>query len=295
MSSLLDARFVSRYSQSTFAIGVHVAGVLADADGDVEVVMNTNPDKGDPVTLVGWPQIANHDAEGMYSIDLSSVDTQDEGLYTLKFTYEANGVPQIYVYDVEVGPSSPAYDGLAPAWRDVIESVWIKFADLFDSPYGGPNLQVYFQSHFSRNRIAQLAPTMMGSLNAWSQPHVTYVLDENFPFAKWGALATQALYIETLRHLIRSYVEQPELVLSTSVSRVDRRDYMQRWKEVLDDELTDFNKNRDRFRIDAMMGQTGGSSVLISGGAYGNWGPYAMPGSSGMAAARGYFFIGRFH
>lgn len=293
----IDARYVSRYGQTVFALGVYESGVLADAIGAVTATLKTLPmHSGDaPVTLFAG-RVATHTDTGIYEITLISSDTQDQGFYTLTFNYTTTLGPQVYGFDVEVGPSAPKYDALPAGWKEVVERVWTKFADIFDSPMGGPNLQTYFQSNFGRNRLATLAQDTVDTMNMWTRPHKTYTFDQNFPFLTWGGLAVQGLYIETMKHLMRSYLEQPELVLSTSVSRTDRRDYFNRWQTMLDTETADWKLNLDRLKQDAIFGGMGGAvHALVSGGAYGNFGPYAMPGGAGEAAARGYYFIGRWH
>lgn len=291
-SDLLDRKYVSRYSQPVFGITVHKAGALADADEPPVVSFITHEDPANPTSH--WTREATHESTGTYSVTLSSAETQTPGVATLGWVYTVDGVEQIYGIDIEIGPSAPEYDALAPAWRNVIEQVWIKFADTFDSTYGGPNLQTYIQTHFGRNRLAQLLPSALQRLNSASTPHQTFPFNgENFPFTEWGGLLAQSLYIETLKHLIRSYTEIPEAVLATPVSRMDRRDYMNRWQTVLDIEMDEFKTDLSRFRK-ATMG-LGYSSVLVAGGAYGNWGPQINAGGAGEAAARGYFYVGRWH
>lgn len=286
---LVDRRYVSRYSQPGFGIKVLRAGVLTDADA-LPTVSLVPEGQVDPV----WSRTAQRESLGSYGIVLSSADTQTPLLGTLRWNYDLDGVEQAYGLDLEVGPSAPAYDGLPPDWQDVIEDTWVKFADLFDSPLGGPNLQVYVQTKFGRNRLAQLLGSALQSLNTASQPHASYPMGaDNFPFAEWGGLLGDALYIEVLKHLIRSYVEQPEVITGTTFSRVDRRDYMNRWQQVLDSEIADFNTDLKRYRM-AHLG-LGNISVLVAGGAYGNWGNPINPGGVGAAASRGYYWVSRIH
>ena len=288
-NDLVDRRYVSRYSQPGFGLRVYVAGVLTDADLPPEVSFLLD---GDPTAQ--WTRTAIRDSVGTYSITLSSAETASPLLGSLLWDYELATVPQAYGVDLEVGPSAPAYDALPPTWQGVIESVWVKFADLFDSPYGGPNLQVYVQTHFGRNRLAQLLVTALQRLNTASSPHATYEFGGiSFPFASWGGLLVDALYIEVLKHLIRSYTEQPEAVLGTTVSRLDRRDYMDRWKSVLDMETEAFKSDLSKYRM-AHLG-LGNFSVLVAGGAFGNWGPEINPGGVGAAASRGYYWSSRMH
>lgn len=289
MSDLVDRRYVSRFSQPGFGLRVYRAGNVSDADANPTVSLLLGE-----ATVPEWTRATEKVETGSYAVTLSSLDTQDQGLASLRWDYQIEGTPQIYVEDLEVGPTAPAYDALPPAWQSIIEGVWVKFADLFDSPYGGPNLQVYVQTKFGRNRIAQLVGDALQPLNTASSPHKTYPLGGiDFPFDAWGGLLGDSLYIEVVKHLIRSYTEIPEAVLGTVVSRMDRRDYFDRWQTVLSLEEEDFRVNLSRYRM-AHLG-LGNFSVLVAGGAYGNWGPQINPGGVGAAAARGYYWTSRWH
>jgi hypothetical protein len=98
-----------------------------------------------------------------------------------------------------------------------------------------------------------------------------------FPTAQWGPLLGTLTWIETLKHLIRSYTEQPNFIGSGNISRLDRRDYVQRWRDVLMDEEKAAQAQLDVFKI-SQMG-LGRPAVLISGGVYGRYGPTRMAGS----------------
>jgi hypothetical protein len=289
MSDLVDRRYVSRFSQPGFGLKVYVTDTLTDADDPPTVSLIREGE-----TVADWTRTSEKTETGSYSVVLSSVETSAQMLGTLMWNYEISAVPQVYGLDIEVGPSAPAYDALPPAWQEVVEGVYVKFADLFDSPHGGPNLQVYRQTHFGRNRMAQLMGDAIQSLNSASSPHAHHVLGgDTFPFDEWGGLLGDSLYIEAVKHLIRSYVEQPEAVLGVTVSRLDRRDYMDRWGTVLATEQEEFERNLKRYR-GANLG-LGHVRVLVAGGAYGNWGPEVNPGGMGLAAARGYHWINRWH
>lgn len=288
-NDLVDRRYVSRYSQPTFGVRVYVSGDLTDADATPDVSLFL-----DGQTSASWIRPATREAQGLYTLALSSTETATSALYSLRWDYTVGGIPQVYEEDLEVGQSAPAYDSLPPSWQEIVEGVWVRFADLFDSPLGGPNLQVYMQTHFGRNRLAQLLSTALQRLNTASSPHASHALGgDSFPFSEWGGLLIDALYIEVLKHLIRSYVEQPEVTTGTAFSRLDRRDYMSRWREVLDEIKGTFESDLKKYRM-ANLG-LGHISVLVAGGAYGNWGSQINPGGVGAAAARGYFWTSRFH
>jgi len=285
-----DRKYISRYGTATFAILVRKDGVPAAADGQVAVSF-IDQDL-DPTTTL-WTRNAVAAEVGQYEIVLGSADTEDPGWRSLRFSYQVDSIPQVFGYDIEVGESAPEYDSLPSDWQGAIETVWGRFADLFDSPFGGPNLQVYAQVNFGRNRLAQLMRPALQRLNSATGAHASYGYGSSFPFDEWGGLLQQSLYIEVLKHLVRSYVEQPEVILGTAVSRVDRRDYMNRWQDVLQMEQAEFERDLSRYKM-AHLG-LGNAHVLVAGGAYGNWGPQVNAGGSGSAASRGYFSVHRSH
>lgn len=278
-----DRRYIDQYEIGTAGFVVHVNGVPTDADADA--VTLTIKDLDDPPnTLFGPLVVTEHPAIGIYEFDLQSVHTATPGVYQLQWDYEIAGVPQQFISLVEVGFSSPAYTALSEEMRGLVELVWLRFADLFDSPYGGPHLQVYFQSRFNRNTMAQLLRVAVGVLNTAAQPRTVYTVEDGaphpFPLAEWGPLLEKSLYMEAIKHLMRSYVEQP-LEQNVTVARLDRRDYLDRWRQVYDIEKAEFDQQFENFKI-LHMG-LGRPRVLVSGGVYGTYGPTRL---SHSAAAR---------
>jgi hypothetical protein len=278
--SLVDREYVSQYSVPTFGIVIHKSGVVDDPDGNnVEVTM-TDDNTGDVV----FTRSADRADLGTFEIQPSSVETQTPSFYTLQWDYSLDAIVQVYRTQLEVGPTAPMYDNLDPSFKLIVEQTWNRFADLYDSPMGGPHLQVYLQTHFGRNRVAELINLAVGSLNTIAQPHTTYGLDPNnnpFPVGAWGPLLEQMLYLEVIRHLRRSYTEQPVLNGTGGVATFDRRDYWDRWGQILAEEEARAKPMLDSFKI-ANMG-LGAPFALVSGGVYGSYGPSRLPGS---AAAR---------
>lgn len=268
--------YVSQYARDILALVVHRGGVPADADAAVTATF-VREEEAPVVVFLDRP--ATRVEEGHYEVVLASAETSVPGYYTVTWNYEIDGQSETYGGLIEVGIANAAYDNLDADMKALVDDVWVKFADLFDSPYGGPNLQTYFQSHWSRGRLAQLLRTAVGLLNTTAQPHQTYNLDSpgKFPVVQWGPLLGQALYVEALKHLVRSYVEQPLVQIAGSVSRVDRRDYMDRWRSVLDDEKNTLKSQLEIFKISNMG--LGRPKVLVSGGVYGRYGPTRYAGS----------------
>lgn len=275
-----ERQYVSRFSTDVLGLAVQKNGTPADVDGLAVTVTLINEATGDVV----FTRPASRVGVGLYEVQLTSADTDIVGNYRVVWNYTMDTVAEQYTTFIEVGETSPDYDRLEPGFKDIVDGVYFRFADLFDSPFGGPNLQTYFQTHFGRQRLAQLLRVAMGLLNTTAQPFQTFTIDgeagKRFPIGQWGSLLESALYVEVLKHLVRSYVEQPAFV-GGNVTRLDRRDYMDRWQSILADERQALKGQLEVFKI-ANMG-LGKPKVLVSGGVYGRYGPNRLPGS---AAAR---------
>lgn len=272
-----ERHFISRYGTDTLGLEVRVAGVPTDPDGN-EVTLTFVLEGAPPTTI--FSRTAVRDDTGRYQVELDSTDTSQPGLYTLVWYYLLSGDDQEYRTYAEIGQSSPDFDALTPEMKALVEQVRNRFADLFDSPGGGPNLMTYFQTHYDRNRMAQLLRIAVGTLNTMAQPQMTYSLEDGghaFPLAEWGPLLERQTYVEAIKHLRRSYVEQPLFAGSGAISRLDRRDYMDRWGMILQDEETNLNKQMEVFKIRHMG--FGSPRVLVSGGVYGRYGPTRIAGS----------------
>lgn len=285
---LADRHYVSRFSISDFGLTIQ----QGDADADVTATFsredNSNPPIDPPsasLTQV-FQRVATPEGDGNYIVTTSSMETQEPGYYIIEWTFLLDTVAQRVVTYIEVGPSQPVYDDLSADMKTVVENVWIRFADLFDSPEGGANLVTYYQTNWSRSRVSQLMVQAVSRLNIIGQPKQAYTAfaPSEFPVAKWGGLLEMATYIECLKHLIRSYTEQPNPE-NLPVSRMDRRDYSARWGSVLQMEQDDFIRATDTWRIANM--NLGKARVLVSGGAYGRFSPNRLPVS---AAARPRFW-----
>lgn len=261
----MERDYVSRFGRESMGLVILKDGEPTDPDDSLVHVTVTR--EADEETILTTE--ADREEEGVYSITLTSASTQTVGFYTILWEYALSGASEVYETYVEVGPSSPAYDALSPDMKALVEAVWRKFSDTFDSMHGGPNLQEYKQAHWGRNRMAQLLETAFAEVNLAAQPHTTYGLHggKRFPLAKWGGVLEQRLYIESLKHLIRSYTEQPQ-VMGINVARFDRAQYANAWRSILQDEQREYESKFEIFKM-AHMG-LGKPSVLVGGGSYGH-------------------------
>lgn len=145
------------------------------------------------------------------------------------------------------------------AW--VLDHTWMKIEDLFDSELGGPWLRDKTRASFTKDKMALLVPDALYYINNDSQPVTTFD-DTTFPMAQHKSLLAQGLLVETIYHLIRSYVEQPQ-PLGQPITYFDRRDYLQRWSQVLQSEEKKLQTLIDIFKLQYM---NFGSSALLVGG-----------------------------
>ena len=282
---LRDYHYVSQFATDTVGISIYIAGNPGDPDGNSVSVTMT-----DILGNVVFTEAATRAAVGQYQITFTSEQTDTPGYFTLTWNFTISSQAQETQTYIQVGATNPAYDALPAPMKSIVETTWVRFSDVFDSPQGGPHLQVYFQTNMSRGRLAQLLGVAVGFLNTMAQPYTSFSVDGPplFPYQQWGPLLEQTLYIETLKHLMRSYTEQPQ-PQGLSVARMDRRDYVDRWQAILDMEMPFFKGQLDVFKI-SMMG-LGRPRVLVSGGVFGTYGPTRLPGS---AAARPHMW-GRYY
>lgn len=279
---MIDWRERRYFGRSTVqVVGLSLIGsdgvTPVDADGAVSFSYYQDGVTG-PTFL--FQRTATHAGLGLYELTLDAEDTGVLGNYHGVWTYSVEGFSEEYTVYSVVGESNPDYDRLPVPFKDIVDDVWIRFADLFDSPAGGPHLQTYYQAHWSRGRMAQLMGMGLRRLNVVSQPYMTYTLDgvggAVFPVAQWAGLLEIATYVEALRHLRRSYLEQPTFS-GGNVTRLDRTDYWQRWGTLLDDAEADLKGAQDTYKISNMF--LGTPQVLVSGGVYGRYGPTRIAGS----------------
>jgi hypothetical protein len=212
-------------------------------------------------------QVANISTTGNTStISIPPLLTVEPGLYKgrARFTLP-DGTVRSEPVSFEV--IDPLADHSNAAGEDgIVELAWMKLEDLFDSELGGPHLRDRTLANFNRDKLARLLPDAFYMVNATYQPAGSF--DENtFPYIPHAPLLAQALLVSGIRHLMRSYVEQPNPVGGGQITYFDRRDYLQRWQSIYTIENQQFIEWMDLFKKDQMgYGQT---STLVGG--YASW------------------------
>lgn len=125
------------------------------------------------------------------------------------------------------------YEDLPEGARDIADLIMSEFGDLFDNDQFGPFVEEF--TPFGADRIADLMDVAMGNLALLVKVQVSWTID-TFPYTRPvpRAALRLSLTVELIRHLIRTYVEIPN-ISSVGAPIADRRDYLERWKGVLDD------------------------------------------------------------
>jgi hypothetical protein len=277
-----ERQYVSQYSMPDLSLQIYISGQPGDPDNQ-EATAQLLLQNADGTVAPGSSFTATRVSTGLYQVILSSNDTSQPSNAELVWAYEIASAPQTYASLIVIGYANQYYDNLPDQMKELVEFVWIRFADLIDSPAGGPNIIAtpYFQAHWSRGRVAQLMMIALQKINGISQPWSNYTVDGNggpqFPVQLWGGLLGQYAFTESIKHLIRSYTEQPMVVGSGSITRLERRDYADRWRAVLADEEAELKSLLDMFKIRHMG--LGNPRVLVSGGTYGRYAPTRIAGS----------------
>lgn len=279
-----ERQYISQYSMPPLQLQIFVGGNPGDPDGQAvsaQLMLQNGDGSVTPVNSYTATRIG----AGLYQVTPSTNDTSAPSEANLVWSYSISTAPQQYASYITIGPANPHFDNLPPQMQDLVEQVWVRFADMIDSPAGGPNISStpYFQAHWSRGRVAQLMAIALSKINGISQPWSNYSSGAPgsagpiFPVQLWGGLLSAYTYIECVKHLIRVYTEQPAIQGPGSITRLDRRDYVDRWRAILRDEEAELKGLIDMFKIRHMG--LGNPRVLVSGGTYGRYAPTRIAGS----------------
>ena len=178
-------------------------------------------------------------------------DTDQTGRYTVTARHEFTDgrIRTDRFYFTVIDPFNPP-----PVTRneEIVNAAWRGLEDLFDSEQGGPWLQDMSLAGFGRAKADQFIGEAILLVNDYPPTTHLTILD----FTQWlpdpgdpaemiadpdQSILYMALRLVLIRHLIRSYVEQPD-PRGAQVVHESRRDYMERWITVLQMEEDHFFK-----------------------------------------------------
>lgn len=194
-------------------------------------------------------------------------DTTEPGQYLAQITFtlnDANATKRSTVLSFEVvDPLESSTPTVSDSPEEaVVDRAWMKLEDLFDSELGGPHLRDRTMATFSRDKMLKLLPDALYNINNYYQPATSYT-ETTFPFDSQSPLLAQAVLVESVRHLMRSYVEQPQPMGQGTPTYFDRRDYLNRWQLILQQEEDRLGMWLDLFKR-GLMG-FGHTSILVGG------------------------------
>ena len=220
----------------------------ADITSVAFTVLKPDDDPSTP-TIAGTAGAVIADGTGQFVVSAAVNDTEGEYRAFATFTYDEGSLTGLVksvpvFYDVIDAFERTGESPLDPA----VDMAWLKIEDCFDSEFGGPWLRDMTLRVFDKTKIRELAPTVMLQIN--SQMPFTDYTTESYAWTNADATALfgQGLFVETVRHLIRSYTEQPE-VISSPVAFMDRKRYAEAWKMVLDIENPLWERWLTRYKL----------------------------------------------
>lgn len=227
---------------------------------------------------------------GVYSFILGPSFTSQLSLTSVFWQYSVGGSDYIYWDYYEVLEPMPTYDALSDNEKGVLRLVTNMFGDLYDSVDGGPHLKEEFQTHFGTERVAQCMQLSVHMINSTSQPYTKYTIGviggKAFP-EDFYSILVRGTYLEVVKHLIRSYTEMPTVSGAVGVAMVDRQNYTDRWRAILQDEKDDFAKAVRSFKRSLL--NLGGGNLIVSGGIFAQ-SNYFRPGGYSLATRGARFY-----
>jgi hypothetical protein len=208
-----------------------------DADSLLQVEFTIQKPNGIRQTLSGE---INEDGVGVLVYE----DTAVVGSYiaVAQFTLDTGELKSTRV-DFDV--SDPFDDATTPT-QQLVDAVWLKLEDCFDSDEGGPWLRDVTKRFFNKRKIASLIPEGLLLINIAPPMTTAGIADFTFTDAEGNldpdqSILVQAMLLITIKHLMRSYVEQPA-PQGAQVVYEERRDYLERWGTIYQMELEYFNR-----------------------------------------------------
>lgn len=119
----------------------------------------------------------------------------------------------------------------------ITTSVWSRLQDCFDAEDEGPWLRDMSLNYFARERMGDFIGDAIFDINMQNPPTAdsigSFVQEDGTPVDGSFPLVVEGTLLMVIRHLMRSYTEQP-LPMGAQIAYQDRRDYLQRWRQIYD-------------------------------------------------------------
>lgn len=268
------------------------AGDTAELSGFLRV--NQQPVTADQVVSVS---VVVQKPDGTTTTNAGTVQTDGSGFYRwtnttlfgeylvqMQFTLVTGEIRSVIQSFTVIDPFNPE----PPSGTDlIVEQVQLRLEDCFDSVEGGPWLRDKSLAHFDYTKVADFIPEALLDINV-QMPPTNFGLGDFVPSDPSTTnpnlpLLAKGVLILTIRHMMRSYTEQP-MPQGAQVVWHDRTRYQQLWNQVYTVEYADYiEKVRLWKRTTLGLGH---SALLISSKA-GRLYPYGSQRSRGIS--RGYY------
>ena len=258
---------VSQYSTDTIGIGIYEQNQYMDADNQ-EVFVSVLREDTDTLIIDG--ELATRDDLGLYSFALTVPVTSIKADYTATWSYTVNGIAKEFKYQFKVVDPQPFFDSLSAEQKQLVDNIYHRVSDGFDSTIGGPYLWELPQSSFSYETIARLMVVDAMNLINYSKPKAfipPYGIGATSPKQippAWYGLVEKAASYELYKHLARSYLEIPNPV-GVNVAHLDRREYSQKWMAMADYEKQELEMQLRMLKRALQYGVRSRSSLLAGG------------------------------
>lgn len=206
-----------------------------------------------------------------------------------RFTFASGEVrSETYSFEVE-DPLNPPPPTKA---EEIADAVWFRFEDLFDSELGGPWLRDMTLRYFDKRKFPGFIGEALVDINMMPPMTNATILDFTTPVATGNVdidgpdidqpILVLGVELQVIRHLMRSYVEQP-LLAGGNVTYEDRRDYLERWEKIYQIELERYTHYLKLWKRQFLG--LGHSKVLVTSKA----GRLYGPGMRTRNVGRGYY------
>lgn len=215
---------------------------LGSPDDILSVAFRIQDPAGEITTVAG---AIGDDGEGLLNYSTTTVVGQHRVIATFTLT---DGTTQSVRTDFEV---IDPFDPPAPSNEEVIGTyVWQKIEDCFDAEDEGPWLRDMTLNYFNESKMREFIREGLFEINERTPPTSLttdfFFLEPGGPTADLPMIAS-GTFMAVLRHLMRSYVEQPAAA-GAQVFYEDRRDYLQRWQSIYQIEKEWFDRNLGYFK-----------------------------------------------
>jgi hypothetical protein len=217
-----------------------------------------NKEYATPVEQISLDGEILEDGTGVLNFD----ETDRLGHYIVVATFElVDGTIKSTRSDFEVFDPFEIVD--TPI-RIVADGVWTKLEDCFDAENEGPWVQDMTLHFFREEKMEKFIADALFDINYQNPPTSLAVnnfvnsdltVTDNYP------LLVQGIFIQVLRHIMRSYVEQP-MPTGVQIAWQDRRDYLERWQSMYELEKAQYDRWVALYKRGFL--QLGHSRLLVS-------------------------------